>query len=389
MSSLQVGAGLSTDLDAEQAAAEAATQAAAMLGGEAPNLLVAFVADEHSDSFQDVAALLQQRFPGAALLGATAQGIVGSGREIESGPAVSVWASFLPDTEVRPYALDFEEVGDGEGDYTGWPDHLSPDATLLMICDRFTFPAGHLLEKLNQERPGTRVIGGVASGGSQAGETRLLVGDQVRNHGAVGVAVSGRIRVEPVVSQGCRPVGDPMIVTRADRNIIFELGGRKPIEQIGVIWRKATPRDRGLMANGPLHIGRCLDEYKTDFDRDDFLIRTVVGADQAAGIIAVNDVMTVGETVQFHVRDPDTADEDLRELLDGLTVRPAGALLFTCNGRGTNMFDVPDHDAAMVSKSLGVPMSGFMCAGELGPVGGKNFLHGFTASLAFFVDTAA
>jgi len=389
VSFLRVGAGLSTDLDPLTAAAEAATEAAATIGGEMPNLVVAFVADEHRDAFEDVAALLNERFAGAAILACTAQGVVGGSRELESGPAVSVWAGFLPDTTVQPFALDFVEVGDGEGEYSGWPEQLSPDACLLMLCDRFSFPAGHLLDMLNRERPGTRVIGGVASGGNQPDEARLLIGADVRSHGAVGVAISGRVRIETIVSQGCRPLGEPMTVTRADRNIIFELGGKKPIDQIGSIWRQATPRDRGLMAHGPLHIGRVIDEYKTDFSRGDFLIRTVVGADQSAGIIAVNDVMEVGETVQFHVRDPDTADEDLQELLDGVNGQPSGVMMFTCNGRGTNMFELPDHDAGLVSKILGVPLAGFMCAGELGPIGGRNFLHGFTASLAVFVDSAA
>jgi len=384
VSSFRVGAGLSTDLVAVEAAEEAATLAAGMLGGATPNLVAAFIADEHRDSASDIAGLLARRFPASAIVGCAARGIVGGARELESGPAVSIWAGSLPDTEVRPFALDFEEVGDGEGDYSGWPHHVPPDATLLLLCDRFSFPAGHLVDKLNDERPLARVVGGIASGGDQSGETMLLLGGEVRNHGAVGVAISGRIRIEPLVSQGCRAIGEPMIVTRADRNIIFELGGKKPIDQIGALWSNATPRDRGLMANGPLHIGRCIDEYKTDFDRGDFLIRTVVGADQSAGIIAVNDMMQVGETVQFHVRDPETADEDLRELLDGLRAQPAGAMMFTCNGRGTNMFDEPDHDASMITKALGIPLSGFMCAGELGPVGGRNFLHGFTASVALF-----
>lgn len=371
------------------AVGEAATQAVAAIGGATPNLVVGFVADEHRDAFEDIAAVLEERFPAAAILGCAAQGVVGGMRELESGPAVSVWAGSLPDTTVQPFSLDFVEVADGEGDYAGWPDDLPPDASLLMLCDRFSFPAGHLLDKLNAERPGTVVIGGVASGGNQAGESRLLVGSRVRTDGAVAAAISGRVRVEAIVSQGCRPVGEPMVVTRADRNIVFELGGRKPIDQIGVIWRKATPRDRGLMVNGPLHVGRVIDEYKSDFERGDFLIRTVVGADQSAGIIAVNDVMTVGETIQFHVRDPETADEDLRELLDRIERQPSGVMMFTCNGRGTNMFDGPDHDALLVSKTLGVPLAGFMCAGELGPIGGRNFLHGFTASLALFVDTQA
>jgi len=388
VASLRVGAGLSTDLHPGRAASEAASEAAATLGGPQPNLVLAFIADDHRDAVDEIAGVLGDLFNEAAVIGCTTQGVVGGSRELEHGPAVSLFTAYLPDTSVQAFALDFVEIGDGEGDYEGWPSVLAPDTALLMLCDRFSFPAGHLAEKLNAERPGTRLIGGVASGGDAAGESRLMIGRDVRPHGAVAVALSGRVRVESLVSQGCRPVGEPFTVTRADRNIIFELGGKSPIEQISAIWKAATPRERGLMASGPLHIGKVIDEYRTDFGAGDFLIRTVVGADQASGVIAVNDIMSVGETVQFHVRDPESADEDLRELLEAVRTKPSGALLFTCNGRGTAMFSEQDHDATMVSKALGVPISGFFCAGELGPIGGKNFLHGFTASLALLVDSA-
>jgi small ligand-binding sensory domain FIST len=154
------------------------------------------------------------------------------------------------------------------------------------------------------------------------------------------------------------------------------------------IWNKADPRDRALMQQG-LQVGKVIDEYKEELERGDFVIRPVMGGDSESGVLAVGDVFEIGETIQFHVRDPKTADEDLSHHLERLEFRPAGALLFTCNGRGTNMFEEPNHDAAAVSGSLGVPVAGMFCAGELGPVGGKNFMHGQTASVALFIDTAA
>jgi small ligand-binding sensory domain FIST len=288
---------------------------------------------------------------------------------------------------VIPFALDFVEAGDGEAAYEGWPNGVPPDATLIMMCDPFSFPAGHLLGKMNEDAPGMLVVGGVSSGVHGEGEARLIFNGEARTSGAVCAAVSGRVRVKPLVSQGCRPIGDPATITRADRNMIFELAGGRPVERINEIWTNASPRERALMQNG-LFLGRVVDEYRTDFNRGDFVIRNVVGADAETGVVAVGDVVSVGETVQFHVRDPAAADEDLRELLGRVDRLPEGVLLFTCNGRGSNMFVEPDHDAALISKMLGAPLAGFFANGELGPIGSKNFWHSFTASMALFVDSA-
>ena len=384
---IRVGSGSSTDIDAASAAAEAAAEATATMDGEVPNLVVALISIDHADFAEEIAGFLGDRFPGAAVIGCTTEGVIVDRREYEHGPAISVLTAFLPDTQVTPFGLRFFETGDGEHEYRGWPDDLPPDATLLMLCDRFSFPAAHLLAELNETRPGQIVVGGLNGGGTKPGEGRLFYGGRMFTDGAVAVAISGRVRISTLVSQGCRPVGEPLTITRADRNIIFELGGKRPIDQLSEIWNHADPRDRSLMQEG-LQVGRVIDEYKTELQRGDFLIRPVMGGDSESGVIAVGDVVQVGETIQFHVRDPKTADEDLLEQLEHLSARPAAALLFTCNGRGTNMFDEPDHDAYAVSRILGVPLAGMFCSGELGPVGGKNFMHGQTASLALFVDTA-
>ena len=388
MTSIKVGAGLSTDINAAGAVEEAAADASATMDGESPNLVVALISQDHAEFAEEIAHSLGERFPAASVIGCTSEGVIGGSRELEQGPAVSVFTAFLPDTQVIPFGLRFFESGDAEYEYQGWPDGLSPDATLLMLCDRFSFPAAHLLGVLNDERPGTVVLGGLAGGGSRAGDTRLFFGNRVFTDGAVAVAVSGRVRVRTLVSQGCRPIGDPVTVTRADRNIIFELGGKRPIDVLSKIFSRSDPRDRALMQEG-LQIGKVVDEYKDELGRGDFLIRAVVGGDSESGVLAVGDVVNIGETIQFHVRDPKTADEDLSAMLDAVDVRPGGALLFTCNGRGTNMFGEPDHDAWAITTALGVPVAGMFCAGELGPVGGRNFMHGQTASIALFVDSGA
>jgi small ligand-binding sensory domain FIST len=383
---LRIGAGLSTDIDAARATAEATAEALGSLGNDAPDLIVCFFANDHRDAAEDIAAALRERCATAIIIGCAAEGIIGGARELEVGPAVSVWAGVLPETRIRPFVLEFQEL-DGEARYEGWPDELADDSTMLLLCDSFSFPTAHLLMHTNADYPALRVIGGVASGVHAEGEARLICDDRILDHGAVGVTIDGRVRVESLVSQGCRPIGEPAVITRADRNMIFELAGCRPIDRVRDIWSAASPHERALMQGG-LFLGRVVDEYKeTDFERGDFVIRTVVGADPETGVVAVGDVVNVGETVQFHVRDPQAADDDLRARLGRVSSAPAGALLFACNGRGSNMFDVPDHDAAVVSKELGTPLAGFFANGELGPVSGKNFWHSFTASLALFVDS--
>lgn len=387
MSLLRIGSGLSFDISAARAAAEAADDATAGWGDVVPNLVVTFLTQEHAEFAEDVAGFLGERFPGAAVIGCTAQGVIASGREIEEGPALSLFAGFLPDTSVIPFGLRFVEDPDGAG-YVGWPDVLMPDATILLLSDPFSFPSAHFLQEMNETRPGTLVVGGIATGGHRPNETRLFYGGKVFDEGAVAVAISGRVRVRTLVSQGCRPVGRAATITRADRNILFELGGRRALDVFAELWSRADPQTRLLLQTGP-QIGRVIDEYKTDFERGDFLVRPLAGADRENGSIVVSDVLEIGETVQFHVRDPDAADEDLRTLLATMPFTAQGVLMFSCNGRGTNLFYEPGHDAAAVQKVLNVPCAGFFCGGEIGPVGGRNFLHGMTASMAVFEDTAS
>jgi small ligand-binding sensory domain FIST len=385
---IRIGAGYSTDINAARATAEAAAEATAAFNDDHPDLVFAFFSSDHHDSAEDVASALSDRFPLAVTIGCAAEGIIAGPHELEVGPAVSVWAAVLPQTSVVPFGLRFVESGDGEASYDGWPDSVAPDATILMVCDPFSFPAGHLLSRMNEDAPGMMFVGGVASGVHAEGQARLILNGEVLDSGAVCAAVSGRVRVQPFISQGCRPIGSPAAITRADRNMIFELAGERAVDRISAIWSNASPKERSLMQNDGLFLGRVVNEYKTDFGRGDFVVRNVVGADAETGVVAVGDVVSVGETVQFHVRDPEAADEDLHDLLVGIDSAPAGALLFTCNGRGSNMFGEPDHDAAMITKVLGTPLAGFFANGELGPVGARNFWHSFTASLALFVDSA-
>ena len=387
---MKVEAALTTNPDARSAAVEATTEAARRLGDREPDLAVVFASAHFGPRADAVLDAVYEAASPRALIGCVAEAVVGTGREVESQPAVSVWLANL-DAGVRTFHCGFDQRNGG-GAFSGWP----PDdaAAYLLIADPFSFPADLLLKHMNERTSGSAlIVGGLASGGTAPGETRLFLDRNVVESGAVGVALTGNVEVVALVSQGCRPIGHPLTVTRADGNIILELGGQPPTQRIQELYASLPPHDRELMAQGLL-VGRVIDEYKTEFERGDFLVRSVIGADPNSGAIAVGETVGVGETIQFHVRDEASADEDLRATLKVAQDRVgdrkiAGGLLFTCNGRGSRMFSTPDHDASLLASELdAAPIAGFFCAGEVGPVGSKTFLHGFTASMALFSEGA-
>ncbi|MGI9022991.1 MAG: FIST signal transduction protein, partial [Acidimicrobiales bacterium] len=345
-----------------------------------PDLALLFVRPPHVEAMAEAAATVRTALGPGTLLGATAVSVVGGPREVERGPAVSLWAGHTG--PVTPFHLTVVPTPDGPT-FTGWPDDIPDDpSALLLLTDPFSFPVDALLERLGQDRPGLAVVGGLASAARVPGGNRLVVDDRVVTEGGVGAFLGPGIQVSTVVSQGCRPVGSPLVVTRAEGNVVYELAGRPALERLQEVAATLSDDDRRLMSE-LVQLGRVIDEGKMDFSRGDFLVRTVVGADPEVGALAVGDVVDIGSTTQFQVRDAASADDDLRQLVAGRSAD--GALLFTCNGRGRNLFGTPDHDAAVVSDSLdGAPLAGMFCAGELGPIGGRSFLHGFTASVVLF-----
>jgi small ligand-binding sensory domain FIST len=352
------------------------------LDGDRPDLVVCFVSRHHVEAFPDIAAGLRAILEPDVLIGATAVSIAGGPREVEDEPALSVWAADWGGGHASGFVLDVQSTPDGVR-VEGWPTDLADGATVLLLADPFSTPVADLLALCNERVPGLRVIGGLASAGNVAGANRLALDARVVPSGAVGVVLPPDIPVRTVVSQGCRPVGSPFTVTKSDQNVVLELGGRSAIARLEELVAMADERDRALLARG-LHVGIVVDEQKVEFERGDFLVRSVLGADHRTGTVTVGELIDVGQVIQFHVRDAEAADEDLNELLAGVgAVR--GALLFTCNGRGVHLFGNPDHDTGLIEEWLGpVPLAGAFCAGEIGPIGGRNFLHGFTASIALF-----
>jgi small ligand-binding sensory domain FIST len=368
--------------DARVAVDAALRSVVAGLGGVDPpaDLAVVFLGGAHAEAAEEVAAMVSGRLAPRRLLGTTAGGVVSDGVELERADGVSIWAARLPGAELTSLRYEPLPAGSGAGP-AAWPPPPAHAQALVLLADPLSFPVDAFLAWAAHVAPGLPVSGGLASGGQVPRANRLLLDGAVFPAGAVGLAISG-LAVRTLVSQGCRPIGRTFVVTRSERNIVQELGGQVPVERIKETFSAADRPERELMRQG-LHLGLLMDEYVEEPARGDFLVRGLLGAQAGTGALVVGDMVEVGQTVQFHVRDADSADSDLRELLAGLEAEdPVGALLFTCNGRGSRLFAEPDHDAEAIRAALGdVPVAGFFCAGEIGPVGPRSFLHAFTASL--------
>jgi small ligand-binding sensory domain FIST len=368
-------------------------QIQAGLTGQPADLCFLFASAHFEDQLASLAERVYERLGTRALAGLTAEGIICGDREYESQPALVVWAARLPGTRVLSFHLSEEDVEQLDTpellrEHLGVPADAQP--SFVLLAEPFSFSATpgllNLLERLDSAYPGCQVLGGLASAGEEPGQNRIIFDGHTLRHGLVGVAVWGGTRVDAVVSQGCRPIGKAKVVTRADGNVIYELGGQAPLEVVKQLLVEVAPQDRRLLRRRGLLLGCVANEYQQKFARGDFVIRNPLGFDPNSGAMAVNDLIRIGQTVQFHVRDEASASEDLEGLLAARHSRPAvGALLFTCNGRGTRMFREHSHDARAIHAACGdLPVAGFFAAGEIGPVGRRTFVHGFTASIGFF-----
>ena len=383
---MKAGAALVLTDDPGQAAREAVEQARVALGEEPPAFGVLFASQHFHVSAQALLAAVTEQLGPLPLIGCVAESVAGGPIEAEAEAAVSLWlaAGVGP---VETFAMEFVRTSSG-GAFGGYRFEPDRAGVCLLISDPFTFPAEYLLTHLNENTSRTQVMGGMASGGLGAQRSRLFLDGRVLSEGAVGAYLPDA-RIHPLVSQGCRPIGNPFTVTAAEGNLVQELGGQPAMTRLQDLAASLSAEDRQLLAQG-VQVGIVIDEYGSERRQGDFLIRGILGAQPETGAIAVGDEVDIGQTLQFHVRDAGSADQELRRLLEQETKdlggqRAAGALLFTCNGRGARLFPQPNHDTALIAEVLGgIPLAGFFCAGELGPVSGQNYVHTFTASIALF-----
>ncbi len=376
--------------DVQQAIAELLAPLDAHVTPGMVDLAILFATGHFKEELPQVVEQVQQKLPSAVLLGCTAEGTIGVDRELERVASMSLLAASMPDVRVRPFHVRQKDIETAKTAHD-WERLVgaSPESrpTFIALGDPFSVAIHAAIDQINSLYPGAPLVGGVASAAREPRQNQLILNGDIYQEGLVGVALTGCLAVKTVVSQGCRPIGKPYVITRGERNIVHELGGRPALEQLQNALVKLSPEDQEL-ARQSLFVGRVIDEYKGRFGRGDFLIHNILGADRKTGSIGIAGHARTGATVQFHVRDAQSADEDLRAMLGahaGTAVR--GAALFGCNGRGTHMWPTPGHDVRVLREMLGnVPVAGFFCAGEFGPVGGKNFVHGFTASIALFYE---
>jgi small ligand-binding sensory domain FIST len=375
----------STSPDLESTIDGLCDELSAALAGKPIDLLTAFFTPHHSDDAATLRDRLLARLRPRVLLGGPAESVIGGSDEIEGRPGLALWGANWPGSELVPFELTVQERDD-EIDLLGWPDDAPENPGFLALADPFTTPGDALLEGFAKRWPGAPVVGGMASGHHGSGQATFLTNEGLHDSGCIGVAIGGSVRLDPVVSQGCRPIGKHYVITKAQQNVILALGGKPALAQLRGVFGEVETRDQQLMQTA-LHVGRVIDERKSAFERGDLLVRNVLGIDTKNEAIAINDFVRPGQTIQFMVRDAAAAGEDLATLLGAESHRGPvmGAMLFSCNGRGRRFFGQPNHDIDGVHKGIGdVPTAGFFANGEIGPVGGHPFLHGFTASIALF-----
>jgi small ligand-binding sensory domain FIST len=357
------------------------------------DLAFLFTSDAYAADLPGVLPALKARTGAKIMLGCSGQGLIGPGREEEQLPAMSLQVLSLPGATLTPLRIDAEEAaGPDAADLIR--ERLGPGVldinALFLFVDPFSVDGERLLESVAFVDDELPVVGGLASSKFSRRGTYLVLDDQVYEDGLVGVAMGGAYEVKTVVSQGAAPLGETWTITGVEGNLIQSIGLRPAVEVLGDVFKQLTPEVQ-VRARSNLLVGLAMNEYRDEFGRGDFLIRNLLGVDRASGAIAVGAMPREGQTVQFQLRDPTAADEDLHELLvkarqelEGREI--AGAVLCSCNGRGIGLFGEPDHDARTFMEEMGsIPVAGFFCNGEIGPVGGKNFLHGFTASIALIL----
>lgn len=386
---MQFAVALSKTVETESAARAAAENVLTQLRAARVDLACVFFSAHHAARADLLAHVLTGMLRPSLLIGCSGEGVIAGAEELETAPAITVWAAVLPDVNLHPLRSSFSPTHD-RLHLAGWPEPEVEDASFLLLADPFTTPVQDILGFLEERYPGAKAVGGLAGGGQEAGMNRLVLNDQVFDGGLVGVRLSGAVDIRPVISQGCRLIGDRFVVTKAERNLIHELGGVPALERLEAVFESLTDEDR-QRAHRALHLGIVIDEHRNRFERGDFLIRNLLGADRTTGTVAIGDVVQEGQTVQFHLRDAESATDDLNSLLatDRAEHRrpPLGALMFSCCGRGRGLFGRPNHDVAVTMERLGpIPIAGFFAQGEIGPIGNRNFLHGYTASLALFSE---
>lgn len=352
--------------------------------GTAPDLTTLFFSPHHRDSVRPIMEVIHDRLRPKTLIGSSMAGVVGSGREYQVGPGLALWAARLPETRVFAYHLELEP---DHSRIIGWPD-MPVEASSLMIADPFSFPLEPFFSAIRGLGELPILFGGIASGSSRDGKNLMVFDHAVTLDGAVGCVLDGAYRFEPVVAQGCTPLGPPFEVTRCEGNVMLELGGRPAYSELNEVLTSVSAEQRRQFMRAP-HVGITPMANRSGEQGRDLLVRGVMGVDPDAGAVAVSEQLGEGVSVQFQARDRDAADCELKtnlEMASSFCYEVVGALQFSCTGRGLQLFQAADHDVSTLHKYWpDLPVSGAFVAGEIGPVCGLPYIHGLATSIGLIV----
>lgn len=378
--------------DIGRAVAEACDAVSVGLGGRVPDLAVLFVSAGFASQYEEAARLVNERLKPRAMVGTSGMGVIGVGREVEERPAVSVSAGVLPGVNLAPFRVDAKKVQQLDVSPANWSSFLGTtmedDVHFLLFAHPFSTPIDDLVGALDQAYPDGRKVGGLASGANTPESMAVILGHDTYYDGAVGCAIWGDVAFDVIVAQGCRPVGPQLKVTKAAGTRLFELDGERALDRVMAVLN-SIPEEERILARRTVFVGVAMETHEKEGDAPydgGYLVRNILGGDRETGAIQVGHMMHEGQTVRLQVRDASTADQELKGMLkrysEAKAAGPAAAFMFQCNGRGTNLFGREGHDAQVFQRALGaLPLSGFFCNGEIGPVGEVTYLHGYTSSI--------
>jgi|TARA_B100001750_G_scaffold102702_1_gene81193 small ligand-binding sensory domain FIST len=382
---------ISESENVEEAVSECAESIKSIVGNS-PDLVFVFPSFNFSGQFKDISNALSKHFENSVIMGCSGNGVIGAGREVEHTPGFAMCAAELPEVEITPFHISDSDLPDGDDPPNKWENVLGVSResrpNFVLLADPFSVRGENLLMGMDYAYPDCKIVGGLASGGTQPGSNALYLNNITYDHGIAGVALSGNIEINTIVAQGCKPIGSLSRITKCERNILQELDGRSPFDILGETYNDLNEADQKLFQNS-LFLGVVMDPFESSPGIGDFLIRNIVGANPDAGQLAVGQMLREGQLVQFHLRDAQTSTENLSNMLDeyqSTSFGPeTGALMFSCLGRGKYLYEEPDHDTDLFREKIGdLPLTGFFCNGEIGPVSGSTFLHGYTSSFGIF-----
>ncbi|MEC7641446.1 MAG: FIST N-terminal domain-containing protein [Nitrospinota bacterium] len=388
---------LSTQTDIDAAVQEASEEIVRQLGNNQADLTVIFLAPQYRDFYDRVPDLLNRYLNSGMLFGCSGGGIIGNGVEVEQQAAFSITCAKMPGVKIQPIYSETKELPDQDTSPSVWRQWLNVNIEdqphFIFLADPFSFRGEEFLSGVDFAYPNSKKVGGLASGAQSMGGNALYLGNKIYNKGLIGIALSGDIEIDTIVAQGCRPIGEPMKITDCQDTLLKELDGKPTLEVLQELNEVLPDSDKKLLQTS-LFLGIEMDPMKDDPQQGDFLIRNLMGVDRESGALAIGALLRTGQLVQFHLRDKKMSAEDLDVMLtryrsQGKAENASGALLFSCLGRGKYLYGEENHDTNMFRNKLGqIPLGGFFCNGEIGPVGNTTFLHGYTSSFGIFRKTS-